>query len=186
MKKWNKISKNNIIIKMKSKSKPKHQNKTINDILHERIERPKTIVDINIVNRCLYFRDKICTYFNNTCNPYSIKYNNPDILLGKNKTSGSNDNQQSYKNSKTKTHISNKPHYVKAIVLSHNKKCIYEEHKLANIKTVIRVLTQNNKMIDVVVPSVHCKVCNQYIILKRDFKSIKQKGTSLCRVIDET
>lgn len=76
--------------------------------------------------------------------------------------------------------------YVKAIVLSNNRKCVYEEHTLIDIKAIIRVLTSKNEVVDVIVPAVHCKECNQYIILKTDFKSIKQKGTLLCYVIDRT
>lgn len=39
---------------------------------------------------------------------------------------------------------------------------------------------------DILVPTVYCKECNQYIILKSDFGFIKQKGILLCHVIDET
>lgn len=70
--------------------------------------------------------------------------------------------------------------------MSHNRKCVFEEHTLSNVKAIIRILSQNNKVIDFTIPAVHCKECNQYIILKSDFKSIKQRGTLLCRVIDET
>lgn len=191
-KKWNKISKvisNNKSIKMKSKSRAKHQHKTISEIPHEKVEKPKTIIDINVVKNCLYFKNKICTYFNDLCNPYSIRCRNPDILLKKDKNTSQNTKVQSAqtkKNNKTETQLSEKPQYVKAVVLSHNRKCVYEEHILINVKAIIRVLSQNNKVIDVVVPAVHCKECNQYIILKSDFKTVKQKGTLLCRVIDET
>lgn len=188
-KKWNKISKvisNNKSTKMKSKSKAKHQHKTISEIPYEKVSKPKTIVDINIVKNCLYFKNKICTYFDDICNPHSIRCKNPDILLGKNKHTSQIANNQLNIKSKIKEEMTEKPQYVKAVVLSHNRKCVYEEHTLTNIKAIIRVLTQNNKVIDVVVPAVHCKECDQYIILKSDFESIKQKGTLLCRVIDET
>ncbi len=189
--KWNKISKTinskkNRSTNTKSKSKLKHKNQTIKEIPYEKVSKPKTIVDINIVKNCLYFRNKICTYFNDICNPYSIKCKNPNILLGKDKYTSQIINDQSNKRNKIKEGASEKPQYVKAIVLSHNKKCVYEEHTLVNINAIIRVLTNSNRVVDIVVPAVHCKECNQYIILKSDFKSIKLKGTLLCRVIDET
>lgn len=188
-KKWSKISKtpiNNKSTKMKNKSKPKHRNQTIKEIPYEKVKKTKTIIDINVVKNCLYFKNKICAYFNDMCNPYSIKCKNPDILLNGNKYTVKKTNGHSHKNSKMATHSSEKPQYVKAVVLSHNRKCVYEEHTLKNIKAKIKVLSLNNKVIDVVIPAVHCKECNQYIILKNDFKSIKQKGTLLCHVIDET
>ena len=192
-KKWNKISKtttnNNKITNVKNKSKPKHQNQTIKEIPYEKVEKTKTIIDINVVKKCFYFKNKICTYFNDLCNPHSIRCKNPDMLLRKDKNASQNTNVQSLqsnKNSKAEAHLSETPQYVKAIVLSHNRKCVYEEHTLESIKAIIRVLTPNNKVIDIKIPSAHCKECNQYLILKSDFKTIKQKGILLCRVIDET
>lgn len=186
-KKWNKIIKSTVNnnAKMKSKSKPKHQNQTIKEIPYEKVEKPKSIIDINVVKDCLYFKNKICTYFNDLCNPYSIKCKNPNVLLVNDKHTIPKTNRQLHKNSKVETQLSEKPQYVKAVVLSHNRKCVFEEHTLSNVKAIIRILSQNNKVIDFTIPAVHCKECNQYIILKSDFKSIKQ-GTLLCRVIDET
>ncbi len=149
-------------------------------------DKIKKIIDFNVVKDCLYFRNKICTYFNGTCNPYSVKCKNSDILLVKNKENSSKENQRMFKNSEEATYIPEKTQYVKAVVLSHNRKCVFEEHKLTNIKAIIRVLTQKNEVIDVAVQAVYCKECNQCIILKSDFMAIKHKGTLLCRVIDET
>lgn len=188
-KKWNRTNKSisiNQTKKMKNKSNPKHRNQTIKEIPYEKMARANTAIDISVVKDCLYFKNKICTYFNDLCNPYSIKCKNPNILLGKDKHTISKTNRQLHKNSKVETQLSEKPQYVKAVVLSHNRKCVFEEHTLSNVKAIIRILSQNNKVIDFTIPAVHCKECNQYIILKSDFKSIKQRGTLLCRVIDET
>lgn len=189
--KWNKIFKavnSNKSDNMKNKSKPKHQSQTIKEIPYEKVEKPKTTIDINLVKNCLYFRNKICTYFNDICNPYSIRCKNQDILLRKDKHSSKKSNSQLHKNNKTEAELtSQKPQYVKAVVLSQNRKCVYEEHHLTSVTIIIRVLMSNsNKIIDVKIPAAYCRECNQYIILKTDFKSIKQKGTLLCRVIDKT
>lgn len=191
-KKWNKISKaiiNNKSngTKMKSKSKPKHQNQTIKEIPYERVEKPKTIIDINAVKYCSYFKNKICTYFDDSCNPYSIKCKNPNILFPKKSSIASKTDDITQPKKKQISKLTTiEIQRIKTVVLSHNRKCIYEEHSLIDIEAIIKVLTPNNKIIDVKVSAVHCKECNQYIILKSDFKSIKQKGTLLCCVIDKT
>lgn len=189
-KQWKKITKKidnkNVTNKMISKSKPKHQNQTIKEIPYEKVEKTKITIDFNIVKNCRYFKNKICTYFNDVCNPNSIRCKNPDILLHKDRHISQNSNKQSVTN-KTEIKKSEKSQYVKAVVLSHNRKCVYEEHHLTPVTAIIKVLAiNNNKVIDVKIPAAHCKECNQYIILKTDFNSIKQKGTLLCRVIDET
>jgi len=179
----NKNIKETVTKTKKSKSKSKHKKQTIKEFSYK---RSKIIIDVNVVKSCSYFNNKICTYFNDSCNPYSIKCKNPDILLRNDKDISQKPNKQLLQNNKEKTLSFESPKYVKAVVLSHNRKCVYEEHNLTNIKAIIRVLTPNNKVKDVNVSAAYCKECNQYIILKTDFKSIKQKGTLLCRVIDET
>ena len=189
-KKWNKISKvitNNKNTKMKSKSKTKHQHKTISEIPHEKVEKQKTAIKFNVVKDCLYFKNEICIYFDDTCNPYSFRCKNPSILFAKSKSITPKKNKTTRtKNQQILKSSTVESQYVKAVVLSHNRKCVYEDHNLTNIKAIIRVLTSCNKVIDIIIPAVHCKECNQYIILKSDFISLKQKGTLLCRVIDET
>lgn len=182
-----KAIKNSITKNKKSKSKIKHKNQTIKEKPYNKVEKPKALIDFNVVKGCLYFRNKICTYFNDTCNPYSVRCKNPNILFLKRTsiTSKIDDTTQPQTNQISKV-TTIKAQHVKTVVLSHNKKCVYEEHNLTDVEAKIKVLTPNNKVIDVKVSAVHCKECNQYIILKTDFKSIKQKGTLLCRVIDET
>ena len=141
---------------------------------------------MDIVKKCIYFNNKKCTYFNDLCNPHSIRCKYPKILLDKDKHTDEKENSQLHKKSKKEVDLFESPRYVKAVVLSHNRKCIYEEHTLTNVKIIIKVLVSNDKVIDIIIPAAHCKECNQYIILKSDFKSVKQKGVLLCRVVDKT
>lgn len=171
---------------MKSKSSYKRRKRAIRDIPYEKIETPKTTIDINVVKKCIYFKNKKCIYFNDLCNPHSIRCKNPDILLNKDKSIIQKEKVQSYENNKKETKLSENIQYVKAVVLTQNRKCVSKEHTLENVIAIIRVLTLNNKVIEINVPAVHCKECNQYIILKSDFKSIKQQGILLCHVIDKT
>lgn len=171
----------------KNKSKRKHKNRAIRKKLSDKVGKPKVAVDINIVKDCRYFKNKLCTYFNESCNPYSVRCKNPNILLPKSGSIASKAGATpQYKKEETSKVNTVKMQYIKTVVLSNNRKCVYEEHNLIDIEAIIKVLTLDNKVIDVKVSAAHCKECNQYIILKTDFKSIKQKGTLLCRVIDAT
>jgi len=177
-------AKNTSVKRKKNNQTVKHNGKTIQEIPYEKNKKQKTMIYTKAIKNCLYFSNKICTYFNDVCNPYSIKCKNPGLLLNKDKHSNKRVDDKLNENG---IEISEKTHYVKAVALSHNRKCVYEEHHLTSVTAIIRVLiTNSNKIIDVKIPAAYCKECNQYIILKNDFKSIKQKGTLLCRVIDET
>lgn len=188
---WNKKSvsepnnKKKTINSKKRKTKSKRQTNKNNS--YKQLKKPKALVNINIVKDCQYFKNKICLYYNDLCNPYSVRCKNPNILFPKSSSIISKtDNTMQPTKQQTSKATSVKTQHVKTIVLSHNRKCVYEEHNLTAVEAIIKVLTSNNKVIDVKVSAAHCKECNQYIILKTDFKSIKQKGTLLCRVIDET
>lgn len=187
--KWNQIDINdqyNKLNPMNKYPKKKVNNKTIEKIPGEKIKKSTPSIDIKVVKDCIYFKNKICIYFNDTCNPYSFKC------------------KMQYKVPESKAHISpkanniiipnNKPNLshnvkeqpLKTIVLYHNRKCVYEEHHLSDINAVIRILIANSKIANVPVLAAHCKECNQHIILKSDFKKFKQRGILLCQVIDET
>ena len=162
----------------KNKSKRKHKNRAIRKKLSDKVGKPKVVVDINIVKDCRYFKNKLCAYFNESCNPYSVRCKNPNILLLKSGSITSKDDvTPQYKKEQTSKGKTVKTQYIKTVVLSHNRRCVYEEHNLTDIEAIIKVLTPDNKVIDVMFSAVHRKECNQYIILKTDFKSIKQKGT---------
>ncbi|MCM1262563.1 MAG: hypothetical protein NC313_07545 [Butyrivibrio sp.] len=183
-----KKTKNTSVKRKKNNSNIKRNGKTIQEIPYEKVKKQKTIIIYTkAIKNCLYFNNKICTYFNDMCNPRSFKCKNPNILLTKGKHLSQQIGSQQQKHNIADTQLSKNPQYVKAIVLSHNRKCVFEEHHLISVTAIIKVLTtNNNKVIDIKVPAAYCKECNQHIILKTDFKSIKQKGTLLCHVIDET
>lgn len=76
--------------------------------------------------------------------------------------------------------------HVRAIVLCNNRKCFIEKHEVIDIIAIISIVQKDGSIHNISNPAVYCKECNQYIILKSDFKTIKQKGTLLCKVIDKT
>lgn len=187
-KKWNKISKivdKNKNIKMKSKSKPKQRNQTIKEIPYEKVKNPITKIDYNIVKKCTYFKNSICSYFDNVCNPYSIRCINRGILTLLNKKDSIKSQERVNSNKQQKQSISQHSKYVKAVVLSHNRKCINDKHDIIDVSAKFKILI-NNEITETSIPAGYCKECDQYIILKSDFKEVKQKGTLLCQVIDKT
>lgn len=187
--KWNKLDINiqyNKLNHMKKPPKKRNKNKTIEIIPSENIKNTKHSVDIKVVKDCIYFKNKICTYFNDFCNPYSVRCKKQYIFSKSKDSTSTITNKYVDTKNKSNLKINIKEQPLKTIVLSHNKKCVYEEHNLSDIKAIIRVLTPSLKVVNIYVLAAHCKECNQYIILKSDFKKIKQKGVLLCKVIDET
>lgn len=189
-----KLSKTNIKSKKKNKkiltkcnnTKLKHKtSKIINSVPFEKIRLPKIAIDYNIVRKCSYFKNNTCIYFDNLCNPYSIKCKNRGILALLNNTDFlKKQGKIKYDKKQNKTSFQQFG-YVKSVVLSHNKKCIFEEHNIVDVNAKFKLLI-SNKIIETSILAGYCEVCKQYIILKSDFKSIKQKGTLLCQVIDKT
>ena len=131
------------------------------------------------MENCLYFKNGVCTYFNESCNPYSIKCKNKNIFKEK------NDENANTQFDKTEKHFIQNVKYVKSIVLSYNRKCFNDNHTIIDIIAIIKVATHSG-IIEVRIPAAYCPECSQYIILKSDFKSIKKKGVLLCEVIDKT
>lgn len=189
-KKWNKISKavssNMSKSTMKSKPKHKHQSQTIKEIPYEKIKKTSIAMDAKILKNCPYFRDKICIYFNGSCNPNSIKCKNPDILLHKTKSKMRQSSFNVDNKEKTSSASSEKKYYARVVVLSHNRKCVHENHLVNDVKAIIKILTSYDDILNITVPAAYCKECNQYIILKSDYKLVKSKGIVLCQVIDRT
>lgn len=157
---------------VKSKQNTKSKKKQIaNQVIHNKI---LARIKFGHANDCTYYENMYCILIKDECDPSSSKCNFLDRFI--------NNNSLEREDLKNKADV-----LVKAIVLSHNHKCIYEEHHLTTIKAIIKVLiTSSNKVIDVKIPATYCEECDQYIILKSDFKYVKQQGTLLCQVIDKT
>ncbi len=188
--KWNVLDKNISHDKSKAKTKMKrnHSTKrkesgTIKEIPFENINVSK-VINTNVAKNCKYYQNKICIYYNDVCNPNSIKCKNKTIVLH-NKSNLSD--EKNLPVVKGKRNIEASKSLAKTIVISENRKCIVENHILNNISAIIRVLqTTDNKIIEISIPAAYCEKCNQYIILKHDFKTAKKKGVLLCEVIDKT
>lgn len=125
------------------------------------------------VNLCKHFQNYCCILINKECDPSTTSCHFEYKSL----------NNKSYYNKST----TDKAVRVSAVILSHNRKCTYENHKQIDIKAVFKVLIKNtDDIIEETIPAAYCKKCDQYIILKNDFNIVKQKGTLLCQVIDKT
>lgn len=155
--------------------------RTVRGVLKLKTDKSKD-PEMGIVETCPYYKNKTCVYFDDLCNPHSVKCKNPEILLTGNKQNNSNSKTGKKPNSNNKKVLTRQ---VKTVVLLNSRKCIYEDHSVIDINAVIRVATPL-KIIKVSIPAAYCKKCNKYIILKEDFKRLKEKGVLLCEVIDRT
>ena len=102
------------------------------------------------VNLCKHFQNYCCILINKECDPSTTSCHFEYKSL----------NNKSYYNKST----TDKAVRVSAVILSHNRKCTYENHKQIDIKAVFKVLIKNTD----------------------DINFAKQKGTLLCQVIDKT
>ncbi len=161
------------------------KSKTINSIPSEKIKPTNITINYNIVKKCSYFKNSICSYFDNVCNPYSIRCINRGILTLLNKKEPLKSQERVNSNKQQKQSISQYSKYVKAVVLSHNRKCINDNDDIIDVSAKFKILI-NNEITEISIPAGYCNECDQYIILKSDFKKVKQKGTLLCQVIDKT
>lgn len=75
---------------------------------------------------------------------------------------------------------------ITAIVLSDNRKCTNNNHKIVDLNATLRIAQPDGKVINHSIPAAYCEICNAYFVLKRDFKLAKEHGTILCPVIDMT
>ena len=84
-----------------------------------------------------------------------------------------------------------KPHNISeigitAIVLSDNRKCTNNNHKIIDLNATLRIAQPDGKVINHIIPAAYCEICDTYFVLKSDFKIAKEHGTILCPVIDMT
>ena len=75
---------------------------------------------------------------------------------------------------------------ITAIVLSDNRKCTNNNHKIIDLNATLRIAKPDGKVINHIIPAAYCEICDAYFVLKRDFKIAKERGTILCPVIDMT
>lgn len=170
---------------MKSNKKTKTKVKMSTTSLEIQTTRynPLTHVNLNKIN-CTYLNKKHCTYMDDDCRPYSLRCKLKLV------------SQSTKKSSTIKQEVSNTelPHIIPkhntdgviVIVLSDNRRCIYNNHNLVNTYAVCKVVTKNGVVKEVKILSAYCENCNQYIVLKTDFNNAKKIGTLLCIVEDHT
>ncbi len=119
-------------------------------------------------------------------NPKTININNDNTGNKNNKTTTNNTYSDSPHTKREDVQQIKHQLHVRAVVLSNNRKCIYENHEIVNITAIIRVAKNNGDILNISIPAVYCEKCEQYIILKSDYKSLKKKGALLCKVTDKT
>lgn len=146
--------------------------------------KPLTRIDLSKIN-CTYLNKKHCTYMDDDCRPYSLRCKLKPISQSTKKSSSTKRQEENIEES---PHIIPKHNTdgVIVIILSDNRKCIYNNHNLINTYAVCKVASKNGIVRKVKIPAAYCENCNQYIVLKTDFNNAKKQGTLLCLVEDHT
>lgn len=187
-------NKNNTKKKHKKKNvKNKNKSKSISDFPRETVKRIPKAID----SQCVYYRKSLCIYLNDNCDASSIRCPNRKTYEAIDKiTKNMSEHLQmknvvektrSVKESKTlKTLPLFKEIGITAIVITYNRKCVYEEHKLIDVIGKVRIVKSNGEIIVYDIPTSYCNECNLYFVLKHDFEIAKIEGVILCPVIDKT
>lgn len=66
------------------------------------------------------------------------------------------------------------------------KRCIVAGHELLDIQARVKVLCNDYKVMEDVIPASYCRTCEKYFILEADYQMLKEKGTILCNVVEQT
>ena len=66
------------------------------------------------------------------------------------------------------------------------KRCIVAGHDLLDVQAQVKVLYKDYTIIEERIPATYCKTCEKYFILETDYQLLKNKGTILCNVVEET
>lgn len=99
--------------------------------------------------------------------------------------------EQELPNKKVEQPVNKKSHNISevgitAIVLSDNRKCTNNNHKIIDLNATVRIAQSDGKIINHIIPAAYCEICDTYFVLKSDYKIAKTYGTILCPVIDMT
>lgn len=171
----------------------RNKSKTISAIPSETVKRrPKAIN-----SKCVYYRNSLCIYLNDDCDVSSVRCPNRKTYEAINRVAKNIsehlqvhptvEESHDVEGGKTVgTSHSIKEIGITAIVITYNRKCINEEHKLIDIIGKIRIVKSNGDIIVYDIPASYCNECNLYFVLKHDFEMAKTEGVILCPVIDKT
>lgn len=179
--------------KLKSKKVRKSQKTKVRDFIPRSNKSANIDVDIikkpNLTSailkeasKCYYYKNKLCLYIDDKCEPLSLKCRND---FAKHNREEQKQQNNVYRIEQPKqTEISGI--IVTGIVLSDNRKCTISNHNLKDIIAKINIVTQNGKIYLISLPAAYCNDCDVYFVLKRDFQKAKEQGVLLCSVEDKT
>lgn len=127
--------------------------------LNHNVYKYQEIALKDIYKKCSYFKNSICSYFDNVCNPYSIRCINRGILTLLNKKDSLKSQEGVNSNKQQKQNISQRSKYVKVVVLSHNRKCINDNHDIIDVSAKFKLLI-NNEITETSILAGYCKECD--------------------------
>lgn len=57
---------------------------------------------------------------------------------------------------------------------------------MIDLNATLRIAQPDGKIINHIIPTAYCEICDTYFVLKSDYKNAKKQGIILCPVIDMT
>lgn len=177
---WNKSTipkfNNKKVTTQKSITKPKKNKKSKNSRKTQEVnqsKRNKILARIKFghANNCLYYKNTYCLLIKNECDPSSLMCN-----FKKDDSDNSKLEEVNFEKNKGVT----------ALVISDNRKCIFNEHELQDILLIVRIAPKNGGINDNKIGASYCKTCDEYFILKSDYYKLKEQGAILCPIEDRT
>lgn len=189
----NKIIKTNIRINTKVKKKNKKKNKELrpklklssNPSIEVQTTKYKTPTEkVNV--ECSYLRKNHCIYIDDSCRPYSLRCKLKKKESEKSLANGASKKEKIIDIRHTMMHNKSHSNGVVVIVITDNRKCIYEMHKLLDSYAISKVVNKKGIIQEVKIPAAYCEECGQYIVLKSDFEKAKNEGVLLCMVENYT
>lgn len=149
------------------KSKDSRSTQKVNHSKHNKI---LARIKFGHANDCLYYENAYCILMKNECDPSSLAC----------------DFKKDYSDNTKLQEINSKEKGVTALVISDNRRCIYNEHKLQDVLLIVRIAPKNGDIMDSQILASCCKTCDEYFILKSDYYRLKDQGAILCPIEDRT
>lgn len=146
-----------------------------------------TIQHSNIYT-CVHYDKGLCIKRNSSCNPLSAG-------CSKHSWSGSKRIIESthlplIEPKESKSNYEEMPIHslhTEMLVLLASKQCLKNNHKLQTVTAILRTISKHNSSIDEIrTLAYYCPICNEYFLLKKDYKRIKSNYILLCPVLDKT
>lgn len=71
------------------------------------------------------------------------------------------------------------------LVRTHRPRCFSNNHEVIDVMAITKLLTPENKVLNVAFSGAYCKTCDKYFILKHEYELFGKYGKFLCKTAEE-